>query len=189
MPAIEITDSKGLVQVTGSGVSCSSAVELAGATTISGAASFTAGLNSGVKLLVAGAANTVTAADSGKVIVFNVAAATLCKLPAPALGMQFTFVTKITATGDHEIQALTNDHGFLGGVTVASTTAAKADYFPAAANGNDDFITMTGGSTGGVAGSVVRITGVSDTSGAGCWLVEGQLGAVGATVVTPFATS
>ena len=177
MPAIEITDAKGLVQVTGTGVSSTSAVSLTG------------GLNSGVKLLVAGAGNTVTAADSGKVIVFNVADATLCKLPAPALGMQFTFVTKITATGDHEIQALTNDHGFLGGVTVASTTAAKADYFPAAANGNDDFITMTGGTTGGVAGSVVRITGVSDASGAGCWLVEGQLGAVGATVATPFATS
>jgi len=41
MPAIEITDTKGLIQKTGTGVSCSSAVELAGANTLSGATSTT----------------------------------------------------------------------------------------------------------------------------------------------------
>ena len=74
---------------------------------------FTGGNNHGVKLLVAGAANTVTAADSGKIIVFNVAAATLCTLPAPKIGMKFTFITSILATGDHEIQAATDGHGLL----------------------------------------------------------------------------
>ena len=56
---------------------------------------FTGGNNFGVKLLTAGASNTVTAADSGKIIVFNVAAATLCTLPAPKIGMKFTFITSI----------------------------------------------------------------------------------------------
>ena len=150
---------------------------------------FTGGNNHGVKLLVAGAANTVTAADSGKIIVFNVAAATLCTLPAPKIGMKFTFITSILATGDHEIQAATNGHGFLGGVTVDSTTAAKADAFSANANGADDFITQTGGTNGGGAGSIVTVVGISDTSAAGCWLVSGNLLAVGSTTVTPFATS
>ena len=157
--------------------------------TVAGATTFTGGYNPGVKLLVAGAANTVTAADSGKIIVFNVAAATLVTLPAPVLGMKFTFITSIIATGDHEIQALTDGHGFLGGVTVTSTTAAKADAFSAAAAGSDDFITMTGSTNGGGAGSMITITALSSTSGAGCWLVSGNLGAVGSTVATPFAAS
>ena len=151
--------------------------------------SFTGGVNTGVKLLVAGAANTVTAADSGKIIVFNVAAATLVTLPAPALGMKFTFVTSILATGDHEIQAGTNAEGFIGGVTVVSTTAAKSDQFAANANGQDDFITQTGGTNGGGPGSIVTVVGIAAASAAGCWLVSGNLLAIGGTVVTPFATS
>ena len=150
---------------------------------------FTGGNNFGVKLLTAGASQTVTAADSGKIIVFNVAAATLCTLPAPKVGMKFTFITSILATGDHEIQAATNGHGFLGGVTVVSTTAAKADAFSANANGADDFITMTGGTNGGGAGSIVTVVGIANASAAGCWLVSGNLLAVGSTTVTPFATS
>ena len=157
--------------------------------TLSGELAFTGGYNPGVKLLVAGAANTVTAADSGKIIVFNVAAATLVTLPAPEVGMKFTFITKILATGDHEIQAATNGHGFVGGVTVVSTTIAKADQFAANANGADDFITQTGGTNGGGPGSIITVVGVSNTSAAGCWLVSGNLLAVGGTVVTPFATS
>ena len=160
-----------------------------GANTFSAANAFTGGVNTNIKLLVAGADQVVTAADSGKIIVFNAAAATLCTLPAPKIGMKFTFITSIIATGDHEIQTATNAHGFLGGVTVVSTTAAKADAFSANANGADDFITQTGGTTGGGAGSIITIVGVSDTSAAGCWLVSGNLLAVGSTVETPFATS
>ena len=150
---------------------------------------FTGGNNLGVKLLVAGADQVVTAADSGKIIVFKAAAATLCTLPAPKIGMKFTFITAIAATGNHQIQAGTNGHGFVGGVTVTSTTAAKADAFSANANGADDFITQTGGADGGGAGSMVTVVGISNTSAAGCWLVSGNLLAVGATTTTPFATS
>ena len=100
-----------------------SAATLSDNQTLSGELAFTGGYNPGVKLLVAGAGNTVTAADSGKIIVFNVAAATLVTLPAPKKGMKFTFITSILATGDHEIQAATNAEGFVGGVTVVSTTA------------------------------------------------------------------
>jgi len=166
-----------------------SVVTLTDDNTLSGENAFTGGVNNNIKLLVAGADQVVTAADSGKIIVFNAAAATLCTLPAPKIGMKFTFITSIIATGDHEIQAGTNGHGFVGGVTVVSTTAAKSDNFSANANGADDFITQTGGTNGGGAGSIVTIVGISDTSAAGCWLVSGNLLAVGSTVVTPFATT
>jgi len=166
-----------------------SSLSLTDGGTVAGALTLTGGNNAGVKFLVAGAANVVTAADSGKIIVFNVAAATLCTLPEPQIGLKYTFITKILATGDHEIQAKNNGHGFLGGLSVTSTTAAKADFFSANANGADDFITQTGGTTGGGPGSIVTVTGVAGTSGAGCWLIAGNIGAVGSTVETPFATS
>ena len=166
-----------------------STVTLEDDSTISGELAFTGGYNPGVKLLVAGAANTVTAADSGKIIVFNVAAATLVTLPAPEVGMKFTFITSILATGDHEIQALTNAEGFVGGVTVVSTTAAKSDAFSAAAGGTDDFITQTGGTNGGGAGSIVTVVGILAASAAKCWLVSGNLLAVGSSTATPFAAS
>ena len=145
--------------------------------------------NQEVKLLSAGAGQLLSADDSGKTIVFNAAAATLVKLPEPVLGMTFNFVTAITATGDHEIQALNDGHGFVGGLSIVSTTAAKADYFPAAANGQDDFITMNGGTTGGAAGSFVKCVAILGTSAAATWLVSGVLGGVGSTMSTPFATS
>ena len=145
--------------------------------------------NQEVKLLSAGAGQQLSADDSGKTIVFNAAAATLVKLPEPVLGMTFNFVTAITATGDHEIQALNDGHGFVGGLSIVSTTAAKADYFPAAANGQDDFSTMNGGTTGGAAGSFVKCVAILGTSAAATWLVSGVLGGVGSTMATPFATS
>ena len=166
-----------------------SMLNLADGGTVAGATTFSAGTNLGIKLLAAGASQTVSAADSGKTIVFDVAAATLCTLPAPALGMQFDFVTSILATGDHEVQAATNAEGFVGGVSVVSTTAAKADFFSAADAGTDDFITQTGGTNGGGPGSHLRIVGRLASSAAKCWLVSGVLGAVGSTVVTPFAAS
>ena len=145
--------------------------------------------NQEVKLLSTGADQQLTADDSGKLIVFNAAAATLVILPEPVLGMTFNFVTAITATGDHEIRAKNDAHGFIGGLSIVSTTAAKADHFPAAANGEDDFITMNGGTTGGAAGSFVKCVAVLGASAAGSWVVSGVLGGVGSTMATPFATS
>ena len=103
--------------------------------------------------------------------------------------MKFTFITSILATGDHEVQAATNGHVFLGGVSVTSTTADNSDNFSANADGSDDFITQTGGANGGGAGSIVTVVGIANASAAGCWLVSGNLLAVGGTVVTPFAAS
>ena len=141
------------------------------------------------KILAAGAGQLLTAADSGKTIVFGAAAATLITLPAPELGMQFDFLTTVTATGDHEVQALTDTHGFLGGVMIMSTAAgAENDAFSAAAAGTDDFITMDGTTTGGMAGSTLRVVAILDASAVKCWGVSGQLIGSG-TIVTPFAAS
>ena len=145
------------------------------------------GFKSGdAKVLAAGAGQLLTQADSGKTVVFGAAAATLIKLPAPELGMVFNFISAITATGDHEIQALTNDHGFLGGCTIMNTTADQTNAFSAATDGNNDFITMNGSTTGGIAGSAWRIVAILDASAAKCWAAHGNLIGSGNTT-TPFA--
>ena len=143
--------------------------------------------NPGVKILAAGAGQLLSASDAGKTIVFGAAAATLIKLPEPELGMVFNFVSAITATGDHEIQALTNAEGFVGGVSIHSTTAGNSDNFETSA-GTDDFITMNGTTKGGIAGSSLRIVAILDGSAVKCWAVSGSLNGSG-TLATPFAAS
>ena len=160
-----------------------------GALTTNGMVDVSAGIKSGdAKVLAAGAGQTLAASDSGKTIIFGAAAATLIKLPAPELGMVFNFVSAITATGDHEIQALTNAHGFLGGVSIVSSTVGESDAFSAAGAGTDDFITMNGSTKGGIAGSGLRIVAILDASAAKCWAVTGTLIGSG-TIATPFAAS
>ena len=139
-------------------------------------------------VLSGGGATTLTAADSGATCIFDTAAASTFTLPAPELGMNFTFVTTITATGDHEIIAGTNDHGFLGGVLIMNTTADQTNAFSAATDGNNDYITMNGTTTGGIAGSMVHVSAILGTSAAKSWAVHGTLIGSGNTT-TPFADS
>ena len=147
---------------------------------------FTGGMKTGdAKVLAAGTSHTLANTDSGKTIIFNEAGETLIKLPAPELGMVFHFMTAVTATSDHVVQALTDDHGFLGGVSIHSTSAGNSDHFAAATDGNNDFITMNGTTTGGHAGSYLRIAAALDASAAKCWVVTGMLLGSG-TLATPF---
>jgi len=163
---------------------------ISGDNTITGLTDMPAGgFKSGdAKILAAGTGHVLTSADSGKTVVFNAAAATLVKLPAPELGMVFNFVTAVTATADHVIQAATDDHGFLGGVLFTNTTADQTNAFAAATDGNNDFITMNGTTSGGHAGSHWRIVAVLDASAAKCWVAAGTVIGSGAAV-TPFGDS
>ncbi len=137
-----------------------------------------------VKVIGAGT-TTLTAADSGTTVIFNAAGATNVVLPAPVTGMKFHFITAVTATADHAINAATNDHGFLGGVSIHSSAAGNSDSFAAATDGNNDFITMNGSTTGGHAGSYITLIATSSTSAAKVWAVTGMLLGSG-TLATPF---
>jgi len=141
-------------------------------------------------VLSGGGATVLTAADSGATCVFDTAAASTFTLPPPELGMSFTFITAITATGDHEIIANADTFGFLGGVLIMNTTADQSNAFSAATDGENDYITMNGTTKGGIAGSMVHVaailnTGLS-TGAVKSWAVHGTLIGSGNTV-TPFA--
>ena len=143
-------------------------------------------------VLSGGGATTLTADDSGATCVFDTAAASTFTLPTPELGMSFTFVSTITATGDHEIITNTDTYGYLGGATIVSTTADETNAFSAAVDGENDYITMNGTTSGGIAGSVVHVYAIVgqaeglSTGEAKSWAVHASLIGSGA-MVTPFA--
>ena len=136
-------------------------------------------------VLSGGGTTTLTAANSGATCIFDTAGASNFTLPAPELGMRFTFINVITATSDHVIQSATNDHGFLGGVLIMNTTADQNNAFSAATDGNNDFITLNGSTTGGIAGTRLEVVAILDDSAAKCWAVSGTLIGSGNTI-TPF---
>ena len=135
----------------------------------------------------------LTEGDSGATCVFDHTDASVFVLPLPRLGMHFTFITTVTATGDHEIktnQGVGTTHGFLGGLGSFNTTvAAGGDAFGAATAGTDDFITMNGVATGGLAGTYIRVFAILDASDEGCWGVAGHVISDGGISLTPFASS
>jgi len=137
-----------------------------------------------VRVKASGGGTTVlTAADSGCICLFDTAATSQFTLPAPAAGLEFTFVTTILATADHVITVNTaNTDGFLGGVVSTSTTAAKADSFFADTDGSNDFITLDGATTGGSPGTRIHVVAI-DTEN---WAVDGQVACVGSSTATPF---
>ena len=137
-------------------------------------------------VLSGGGATVLVAANSGATCVFDTAAASTFTLPSPELGMYFTFVSSITATGDHEIIGDTNTYGFLGGVLIMNTTADQTNAFSAAVDGENDYITMNGTTTGGIAGSMVHVAAILGAGAVRAWVVHGTLIGSGNTV-TPFA--
>ncbi len=140
-------------------------------------------------ILSGGGTTTLTEADSGAYCIFDTAGASNFTLPAPRLGMHFTFIQTIINTADHVVQTATNDHGFLGGVMLMNTTADQTNAFATATDGNNDFITLNATTTGGAAaGSRIEVVAILDASAAACWAVTAHLIGSGDTV-TPFGDS
>ena len=118
-----------------------------------------------------GGASVLSADDSGAFCLFDTAATSSFQLPAPAVGLEFTFVNTITCVADHVIRTNTLDtDGFLGGV-VSCSGGASADSFAADADGSNDHITFNGSTTGGIAGTRLHVVAIDSEN----WAVDGQI--------------
>lgn len=134
-----------------------------------------------------GQASTVTlgANQIGSTCFFDSAAGIVYTLPAPAsvpIGAWFDFVTVITITSN-SAKVLTDAATtfLLGGIASVNATAL-ALY---AANGSSHrSVNGNGTTTGGIAGSVYRVTLINSTQ----WVLSGFTYSSG-TVATPLATS
>lgn len=130
-----------------------------------------------------GATATLTAAQSGSVCLFDRAAGIVYTLPAPAVGLQFTFIVTTTVTSNNA--KVITDAGttlLIGDLDLASSAPATTTFF---GNGTTHIaVTQNGTTTGGIIGSMLTFTCVSST----IWNVSGAIQGSG-TLATPFATS
>lgn len=128
---------------------------------------------------------TLTAEQSGSLVLLAVASGATVTLPAPSEGMQFTIGTTVTRTSNSYKIITDAATTFLVGAVMAgdATIATSGDVFEA--DGTTIVaVTIDGDTKGGFIGSTLRFTCISSTQ----WYVEGLLIGTG-TMATPFATS
>lgn len=132
---------------------------------------------------------TVTAATTlnedshaGNVLVLNSTTGRIITLPASTGkgNIYEVYVLATVSSGNHVIQVANSTDVMNGGIALSTDIAGTV--IPASAT--SDTITMNGSTTGGVAGSWVRLTDVS----AGFWMLEGFLVCTGAEA-SPFSAA
>lgn len=136
------------------------------------------------QIIAAGSTKTLTAADSGALVLLDQAAGSVVTLPAPAEGIQFTFAVSVSVTSNsHIITVATTASQFLaGGIQqMIDTTAVSEGQFLDGAT--HITLTMNGSTTGGLIGTVLDFTGYSSTQ----WMVTGLVASSG-TLATPATT-
>lgn len=131
--------------------------------------------------------DTLTAAESGKIFVFQDAAAVLTLPDSGAgdiIGTTFTFISNSAGSGQEVKCADTANEKFIGSVLIADTDdATTAGSYTAEAADNFSSIEFTG-ATEGELGSHFKVT-CYDTD---LWFIEGVV-LQGGGSATPFATS
>lgn len=132
-----------------------------------------------------GATRTLNANESGSLCLFDRAAGIVFTLPTAKAGTYFDFAvsTSVTSNAAKVITAAGTEL-LIGGYTNVDTDTSNA---VAAFDGNGSThvaVSMNGTTTGGLQGTKLRFTCLSDTR----WIVEGIVRGSG-TVATAFATS
>lgn len=119
---------------------------------------------------------------AGAVVTVNRAAGCTITLPASAgKGDEYIFYCGTTITSNSlKIQVANGTDTLAGGVSISTDIAGVTML----CGGTDDTITMSGSTTGGVAGSWVKVTDVAS----GKWMVNGFLASTG-TEATPFSAA
>ena len=131
-----------------------------------------------------GATRTLAPEESGALCLFDSAAGVVYTLPAPVVGMQFEFLTRVTITSNSaKILTDATTTFMVGGVALSNSGATTGQFF--AANGTTHrSVNGNGTTTGGIIGDRIRVTCISST----VWAVDGVMNQTG-TAATPFATS
>ena len=122
------------------------------------------------------------AVNAGTVTVLDSATGRIITLPASTgKGDVYTVYVKTTvSSGSHVVQVANSTDVINGGVAISTDIAGVTML----ASATSDTITMNGSTTGGLAGSWVRLTDVV----AGFWYLEGFLVSTGAEA-TPFSAA
>lgn len=140
------------------------------------------------RTLAAGSTKTLTANDSGSIVLLDTAAGSTVTLPAGsscAVGTEFTFVVSTLATSNSHIIRVANASDIMVGrlLTVDTDTSDAAGWFATAAA--SDTITLNRSTTGSVrTGETIKIEYVATNR----WMVDGTVYVTG-TPATPFSAT
>jgi hypothetical protein len=155
-----------------------------GTTTFSGPVVSNAGFITGTDVVapsVTASTLAVTSDYNGEIIPLNRAAGIAVTLPA-ATGSQavYSFFVGTTITSNSTTIKVANSTDVMNGIAnVGGTTGVVYSTLPAS-----DTITLNGSTTGGVAGSIIRVTDIAS----GIWNVTANLIGSG-TPATPFSAT
>lgn len=172
-----------------SGIATDKNLALGGTLTVTGMTTLSGGMTSKSNVISgSGATVTLTAAQSGSTVLFDRAAGIVYTLPAPAVGLNFSFIATVSVTtNSYKVITDTGTTLLIGSVDGVDTDSTNA---VAAYTGNGTThiaVTQAAASsnaTGGLQGSQVNVRCVSTT----LWQVSGTVLQAG-TAATPFATS
>tara|TARA_Y100000034_G_C6651445_1_gene285156 strand:+ start:112 stop:567 length:456 start_codon:yes stop_codon:yes gene_type:complete len=127
------------------------------------------------------ASRTLTANDSGKVLVLSVAGGLTVTLPSAAPGLNYKFIVGTTFTTAGLINTAATDELYVGTLMLVDpATATDMNAFSADVS-NDDTIDLGTAAQGWLQGGMFNIVGISDTR----WHVDGLLVGDG-SLATPF---
>lgn len=133
------------------------------------------------KVKVLTASHTLTAEDSGSVILLDVAGGLTVTLPSCAPGLNFKFIVKTTFTTAGLINTAATDELYVGTLMLVDpATATDMNAFSADVS-DDDTIDLGSAGQGWLQGGWFNIVGTSSST----WHVDGQLVGDG-TLATPF---
>lgn len=140
------------------------------------------------KTKAAGSALTLTANDSGAIVLLDTAAGSTVTLPAGsscAVGTVFTFVVSTLATSNsHKIQVANSSDIMVGSIATVDTDTSDAYASWATASGSDT-ITLNRSTTGSVrTGETITALYVATNR----WLIDGIVFVTG-TPATPFSAA
>lgn len=130
------------------------------------------------------AAATLTTRQSGALVLMDAAVGFTITLPTPVVGMFFDFWQATTQTsGTQKIITSAATIFILGNAALVSNSAATAEAF--SFDGSTHIaLTMNGTTTGGIAGTKIRLTAISAT----LWAIESVIIGSG-TLATPASTT
>lgn len=130
------------------------------------------------------AATTLTAKQSGALVLMDAAAGFTITLPTPVIGMQFEFLQTVTQTsGTQKIITSASTIFLLGEVFTFTTATASGAGF--AFDGSTHIAYASNGTTsGGIIGTRFKVEALSAT----VWAITGVVVGSG-TIVTPASTS
>ena len=130
-----------------------------------------------------GATRTLTAADSGKIWLWDAATGVDYTLPPPVAGMCFSFYASVSVTSNAHAISTDAATTFIGGSLSMGIAATDTNEMQVGDETSDVTISMNGSTTGGLEGTYIEVVAISST----VWIARRSTVIGSGALATPFA--